>query len=221
MILLQDSDEHSNWKLSLLHHCTLTHDIFCDVFSAMPKSNHWASESIVTCKQKGKDLRIHHHLLYRTNKENIRDCNLTECHRLWHLSHSLKVPNHCQLSHFRNQIVKVTQKTHCDSNNIWIEYTAMQRTTMPKSWTSNVATFSTYIFWDVAFLKRCSISYNTQRDFSNKINSKTLQSMFFLLYSILYIIVKNFFIYFVYLQYCWYNFIEIVWYMMMIVANAT
>lgn len=69
----------------------------------------------------------------------------------------------------------------------------MQRTTMPKSWTSNVATFSTYIFWDVAFLKRCSISYNTQRDFSNKINSKTLQSMFFLLYSILYIIVKNFF----------------------------
>lgn len=25
-------------------------------------------------------------------------------------------------------------------------------------------------FWDFAFLKRCSISYNTQRDFSNKIN---------------------------------------------------
>lgn len=171
LILLQDSDEHSNWKLSLLHHCTLTHDIFCDVFSAMPKSNHWASESIVTCKQKGKDLRIHHHLLYRTNKENIRDYNLTECHGLWHLSHSLWSTESLSIeSVSQSSCCESNSKTHWDSNNIWIEYTAMQRITMPKSWTSNIETFSTYIFWDVAFLKRCSISYNTQRDFSNKIN---------------------------------------------------
>ena len=169
-----------------------------------------------------QSLRIHHHLLYRTNQRETRDCNLVNATDTG-ISHiRFEVPNHCQLSQFRNQVVaKVTQdslglkshlsRVYCDATNNDAKNRGHQMSQ------HSVPTF----FWDVAFLKRCSISYNTQRDFSNKINSKTLQSMFFLLYSILYIIVKNFFIYFVYLQYCWYNFIEIVWYMMMIVANAT